>query len=101
MTVTDIIGALHTLRGLHVLRQWDESCATGWPRVIRALEKMEGPLVELSLESGPLIARWRKEADQYMRQVEEARNVGIPHDQMLSMAAALRQCATELERATK
>lgn len=45
-----------------------------------------------------LAARWRKEADQYMRQVEEARKAGTPHNQMLSMATALRQCAKELEQ---
>lgn len=46
-----------------------------------------------------LIERWRKDADQYMRQVDEARSAGTPCDQMLSMATALRQCAKELEGA--
>lgn len=45
-----------------------------------------------------LTAKWRKEADQYRRQVEEARSKGIPCDQMLSMMTALRACASELER---
>lgn len=44
-----------------------------------------------------LIKRWRKDADQYQKQVEEARKVGTPHDQMLSMMTCLRQCAKELE----
>lgn len=44
-----------------------------------------------------LIKRWRKDADQYQRQVEEARKAGTPFDQMLSMMTALRQCANELE----
>lgn len=46
-----------------------------------------------------LAARWRKEADQYSKQVDEARLAGLPHDQMLSMMTALRQCADELEKA--
>lgn len=44
-----------------------------------------------------LIERWRADADQYQRQVEEARAKGNPHDQMLSGATFLRQCAKELE----
>ena len=48
-----------------------------------------------------LVKRWRKDADQYMRQVEEARKVGTPHDQMLSGATFLRQCANELEKEIK
>ena len=44
-----------------------------------------------------LIKRWRKDAEQYQKQVEEARKAGTPHDQMLSFAVALRQCAKELE----
>lgn len=44
-----------------------------------------------------LIEKWRKDADQYQRQVEEARRVGTSHDQMLSMMTALRMCAKELE----
>lgn len=46
-----------------------------------------------------LIVKWRKEADQYQKQVEEARRAGTPHDQMLSAATFLRQCAKELEQA--
>lgn len=48
-----------------------------------------------------LIERWRKDAEQYMRQVDEARKAGTPHDQMLSMATALQQCAKELEAETR
>jgi len=44
-----------------------------------------------------LISQWRSEADQYQRQVDEARAKGTPHDQMLSGATFLRQCAKELE----
>lgn len=44
-----------------------------------------------------LIERWRSDADQYQRQVEEARSKGLPHDQMLSGATFLRQCAKDLE----
>lgn len=45
-----------------------------------------------------LANRWRKEADQYQRQVEEARERGTPSDQMLSLMTALRSCAIELEK---
>ena len=45
-----------------------------------------------------LIKRWRSDAAQYQRQVEEARVRGTPYDQMLSMTTALRQCAQDLER---
>ena len=44
-----------------------------------------------------LIARWRKDADAYQRQVEEARKYSVPHEQMLSGMSFLRQCAKELE----
>lgn len=44
-----------------------------------------------------LISRWRKDAEQYQSQVEEARAKNLPHDQMLSMMTALRACAKELE----
>jgi hypothetical protein len=44
-----------------------------------------------------LIISWRKESEQYMRQVEEAIGVGTPHHEMLSYASALRACARELE----
>ena len=43
-----------------------------------------------------LARRWSKDADQYQLQVEEARSKGLPHDQMLSMMTALRQCSKEL-----
>lgn len=46
-----------------------------------------------------LIKRWRKDADIYQKQVEEARKAGTPFDQMfLSTASLLRQCAKELEQ---
>jgi hypothetical protein len=45
-----------------------------------------------------LLTRWRKDADQYMRQVEEARAAGTPCDQMLSAGTFLRMCAKELEQ---
>jgi len=40
---------------------------------------------------------WRRDADQYQRQVEEARSKNLPHDQMLSMMTCLRSCARDLE----
>ena len=45
-----------------------------------------------------LIKRWKRDADQYQAQVEEARAKKLPHAQMLSMMTCLRQCAKELER---
>lgn len=45
-----------------------------------------------------LCLRWRKDADQYMKQVEEARRAATPHDQMMAMATALRGCAKDLEQ---
>lgn len=48
-----------------------------------------------------LIRRWRKGADQYAKQVEEARAAKTPYDQMLSAKTFLRQCAKELEDALK
>lgn len=45
-----------------------------------------------------LCARWRKDADQYMKQVEEARAKSLPHDCMMGMASALRLCAKEMEQ---
>lgn len=48
-----------------------------------------------------LITRWRKDADQYGKQVDEARKAGTPHDQMLSGMTFLRQCAKELEQELK
>jgi len=44
-----------------------------------------------------LIARWRKDAAQYQRQVEESRSKGLPHDMMFSAMTYLRQCADQLE----
>lgn len=76
-----------TLRGMAVLRQWDDSTARGYREIAEALERVEA-----------LPERWRKDAEQYARQVEEARRAGTPYGQMLSMATALRQCANELEK---
>lgn len=45
-----------------------------------------------------LITRWRKDANQYSKQVDEARTAGTPYDQMLSGMTFLRQCAKELEQ---
>ena len=44
-----------------------------------------------------LVTIWRRDADQYMRQVDEARKAGTPYDQMISMASVLRTCAQHLE----
>jgi hypothetical protein len=44
-----------------------------------------------------LAQRWRRDADQYQRQVEESRAKSLPHDQMLSMMTCLRSCARDLE----
>lgn len=52
-------------------------------------------MIHLNLEK--LIERWRKEADAYMKQVDEARNKKLSHDCMLGTATTLRQCAKELE----
>ena len=58
------------------------------------------PMLSLMINLSPiekLIAQWRKEADQYQRQVDEARSKNLPHDQMLAAATFLRQCAKALE----
>lgn len=47
---------------------------------------------------GFLVHKWRKDADQYQKQVDEARATGTPHAQMLSGATFLRQCAKELQK---
>jgi hypothetical protein len=44
------------------------------------------------------IARLRRDADQYQRQVEEARRLGTPWEQQLSIKTTYRECATNLER---
>ena len=46
-----------------------------------------------------LASKWRREADAYQKQVEEARAAGTPHDQMLSLMTALRSCAIDIEKA--
>lgn len=90
MTITNTIGQLHTLEGMHVLRQWDETCSRGWLEATQSLEQIKKGLPALA-------ARWRKESDQYMKQVREARERGTPWQGMLAMADALRLCAKELE----
>ena len=45
-----------------------------------------------------LAARWKRDADQYQVQVEEARAKGLPHEQMLSLMTCLRACAAELQK---
>jgi len=44
-----------------------------------------------------LVARWHKDADQYAKQVEEARAAGTPYEQMLAAKTFLRQCGKDLE----
>ena len=44
-----------------------------------------------------LVAKWRKEADQYQAQVNEAVKAGLVVPQMVSMMRELRRHATELE----
>jgi hypothetical protein len=44
-----------------------------------------------------LVQHWRRDAEQYKKQVEECRLASVPHDQMLSMMTCLRACAKELE----
>ncbi len=44
-----------------------------------------------------LVIKWKKDADSYQKQVEEARIKNSPFDQMLSAATFLRSCAKELE----
>ncbi len=44
-----------------------------------------------------MIRRWKSDADQYQKQVEEARAKNLPHAQMLSMMVCLRACAKEVE----
>jgi hypothetical protein len=46
-----------------------------------------------------LVEKWRKDAEFYRRQVEEARANQTPHDMMLAGMSFLRQCAKELEAA--
>lgn len=45
-----------------------------------------------------MVRHWKADADQYQKQVEEARAKNLPHDQMLSMMTCLRACAKEVER---
>jgi hypothetical protein len=48
-----------------------------------------------------LIDKWRKDADQYSKQVDEARAAGTSFGQMLAMSTTLRLCALDLEKALK
>jgi hypothetical protein len=43
------------------------------------------------------VKRWKADADQYQKQVDEARLKGLPHDQMLSMMSCLRACAKDVD----
>lgn len=44
-----------------------------------------------------LVKLWRKEADQYQVQVEEARRKGTEHQGMLGLHLMLRNCAKQVE----
>jgi hypothetical protein len=44
----------------------------------------------------PTSQRWLADADQYQKQVDEARSKGLPHDQMLATMGTLRACAKEM-----
>lgn len=46
-----------------------------------------------------LVTKWRNDAAQYMKQVEEARRAGTPHEGMLYAATTYRECAAALEAA--
>ena len=46
---------------------------------------------------GELADRWRRESNQYQKQVEECRSKGLPCEQMLSMMLCLRSCARDLD----
>ena len=54
-------------------------------------------LEEFEKRCKELAVKWRKDADQYMRQVGEARQVGTPHDQMFATALTYRECAKAIE----
>jgi hypothetical protein len=45
-----------------------------------------------------LCARWRRDAEHYLKQIEEARSKNVPHTCMMGMASALRLCAKEMEQ---
>ena len=44
-----------------------------------------------------MVRRWRHDAEQYQRQVDEASSKGLAHHQMLSMVTCLKACAKEVE----
>ena len=73
------------MTGLTIIEIGEENA-----RLTFALEKQMQTIRELR-------DRWRRGADQYQRQVEEARSKNLPHDQMLSMMTCLRSCARDLE----
>ena len=52
---------------------------------------------ETKREMENLANRWRKDADQYQRQVDESRSKNLPCEQTVSAVTFLRQCAKELE----
>jgi hypothetical protein len=45
-----------------------------------------------------LVAKWRKEANQYQSQVDEAAKAGLESPQTVNMVRELRRHATELEQ---
>lgn len=47
----------------------------------------------------PTSERWLADAAQYQKQVEEAREKGLPFDQMLATMGTLRACAKEMAAA--
>ena len=51
----------------------------------------------VSVKTDALIKRWRADAEQYKRQLEELRAKQLPHEQHLSMMTCLRSCALGLE----
>ena len=75
------------------LMESDQETNKKWPKAMIALVAMSERDEKIPL----LAARWRKDAEAYQKQVDEARRVGTPHAQMLSAATFLRQCAKDLE----
>lgn len=48
-----------------------------------------------------LVERWRKDAAQYQKQIDEAREKNLECRTTEGIAGALRVCASELEKAVK
>lgn len=48
-------------------------------------------------ELNKLLKRWKKDADDYQKQVEEARAKQLPHDCMLGTMSGIRACIHDLE----